>query len=748
MVTVTFVIAGDGAPTKAPIALEKGSILSVAQAAAPEYAGHDFLGWHEAPDLSAETRVEPGSYVVDEDVTLYANYWPTPPGLVRWDAQPVGSFPTASITLTFQGDVAPLTIANVSIAEGTGAATAGTLEEIAEGAYRLTISVQRAGAARVVITGVDNLAPPIGEPQAEANSRTVNITAAAQMPRYTVTFNGNGGLIDGQPTDAREVEGGQPIGPLPAVTRDGYDLVGWYNAADGGSQYTASSIVNGSLELWARWNQVFYTLTFNLNDGEGNFPPQQRTYGQTPEPPSLEPTRANHKFRGWFEAINGDTPFDFEAGMTDNATAHAQWIPMHTVTFHLNYAAPNPTHSAQTVEHGERPTHPGNPTRSGYTFAGWHTAQEQTGGVNYFEGGSPITGSITIWARWTEVPGGNFAGPDAPLIPPNWNSTSQSRAVAHGNGVFVVMGNQSRMAYSTNGGATWTNHGIPLAAAPTSHPINFNAVTHTNDGWFVALGHNGRGVRFQVGTGYLPRSFTAIDLSGSDLANGGSINGIAHSGGSNGNLVAVADNGIILRSTGTGGGTWSKVGDSKFGASRINGVAFGNNNFVAVGDNGQIARSSTGETWTATTVGIGGSDMHYNRTTFATTERIMGVAFGNNIFIVVGQNGRMARSNASFHWQTINAGNGSVVGNSTGGSRFPGNRIINAIAFSNGQWIAGGQAGVMSRSEDNGRTWTLIDGKAEVIVGSNISSLAGGGGRFVAVSDAGGGLRAAAANGQ
>lgn len=51
---------------------------------------------------------------------------------------------------------------------------------------------------------------------------------------------------------------GQPLGYMPAVTREGYRLVGWFDKASGGTQYTAQTVAPsyGTLTLYARWEEA------------------------------------------------------------------------------------------------------------------------------------------------------------------------------------------------------------------------------------------------------------------------------------------------------------------------------------------------------------------------------------------------------------------------------------------------------------------------------------------------------------
>ena len=69
----------------------------------------------------------------------------------------------------------------------------------------------------------------------------------------TVTFNANGGSVS--PT-TRKVESGMAVGDLPTPLRMGYSFVGWFTAATGGTQVTASTVVRASVTYYAHWQYV------------------------------------------------------------------------------------------------------------------------------------------------------------------------------------------------------------------------------------------------------------------------------------------------------------------------------------------------------------------------------------------------------------------------------------------------------------------------------------------------------------
>ena len=85
--------------------------------------------------------------------------------------------------------------------------------------------------------------------------------------------------------------------------------------------------------------------------------------------------------------------------------------------------------------------------------------------------------------------------------------------------------------------------------------------------------------------------------------------------------VAVGSAGVLYSSTDSGV-TWTSR-TSGFGSTFIGGIAYGNGIFVAVGNSGLITTSTDGVTWTARTAGVAASNLYY-------------VAYINNLFVAVG----------------------------------------------------------------------------------------------------------------
>ena len=106
----------------------------------------------------------------------------------------------------------------------------------------------------------------------------------------------------------------------------------------------------------------------------------------------------------------------------------------YTVTFNSDGGS---AVAAQTVNSGETATKPANPTKEGYTFAGWYL------GDNEYNFSTPVTGNITLVAHWTQNggQGGNEGGEQGGETPIT-NAKLTSLEVTAPNKVSYKVGEQ------------------------------------------------------------------------------------------------------------------------------------------------------------------------------------------------------------------------------------------------------------------------------------------------------------------
>ncbi|MGX7150827.1 InlB B-repeat-containing protein [Enterococcus ureasiticus] len=152
-------------------------------------------------------------------------------------------------------------------------------------------------------------------------------------------------------------------------------------------------------------NNFFTKVDFDLNGGTGEIPPAQHlTVGDTLQEPTTKPTRPDYTFAGWSRTVDGSAgAWNFSEGMTptQDLTLYAQWeMDKHTVTFDLNGGTSEvpPIQSVGVGVNIETPTP--DPTRLGYTFAGWSTNIAGSEKVWNFSMDVMPDKDLTLYAQW------------------------------------------------------------------------------------------------------------------------------------------------------------------------------------------------------------------------------------------------------------------------------------------------------------------------------------------------------------
>lgn len=210
---------------------------------------------------------------------------------------------------------------------------------------------------------------------------------------YTITWN----LGDGKTTTTSQTYGTALT--LPATpTRAGYTFTGWYTSSTGGTQVTSSTTYTtaGSTTYYARWTAKSHTITWDLGDGKTETTSQ--AYGEKLTLPAT-PTRAGYTFAGWYTASTGGAQVTASTTYTTAGatTYYARWTAKsYTITWDLGDGKTETTQQT----YGAKLVLPEEPSRSGYTFAGWYTSS--TGGSQVTSSTTYTTaGASTYYARWT-----------------------------------------------------------------------------------------------------------------------------------------------------------------------------------------------------------------------------------------------------------------------------------------------------------------------------------------------------------
>ena len=167
---------------------------------------------------------------------------------------------------------------------------------------------------------------------------------------YTITFNSNGGTG----VSSQKVEEGSRATRPSNPTRSGYTFIGWYTAS--GSVYNFNSGVTSNITLYAHWKEnakptptptptkpsnpstptptpppstpstpstTYYKVIFDLNGGTGQIDSQSVEKNGKVTKPSVEPTKSNTIFNGWYTSNDCKNAFNFDKKITKETTIYA-----------------------------------------------------------------------------------------------------------------------------------------------------------------------------------------------------------------------------------------------------------------------------------------------------------------------------------------------------------------------------------------------------------------------------------------
>jgi len=220
---------------------------------------------------------------------------------------------------------------------------------------------------------------------------TANTTLYAKwsVNTYTVSFNSNGGSAVAD--QAVDYNGAATLPAAP--TKSGYTFAGWYSDGNLTTVFPFTTPIMADTTLYAKWNINTYTVSFNSNGGSA-VADQAVDYNGTASEPS-EPTKTGYTFAGWYSDSGLNTVFSFTTLITADTTLYAKWnINSYTVSFNSNGGS---AVADQAVDYNGTASEPSEPTKTGYTFAGWYSDGNLT---TVFPFTTPIMADTTLYAKW------------------------------------------------------------------------------------------------------------------------------------------------------------------------------------------------------------------------------------------------------------------------------------------------------------------------------------------------------------
>ncbi len=241
---------------------------------------------------------------------------------------------------------------------------------------------------------------------------TKNITLRAvytiKPQTETITYHYNFTDKDGSYKDDIFEDGNHPkntnaivksLGDVGFKAPTGYEFLGWATTPNGNVEYQPNTKVfvdaNGDNNLYAVWQVKTYTVTWvNWDDSEVRTDTEV-PYGTELEVPE-DPTRAadaeyTYTFAGWtpkIETVTGDATY--KATYTKEANTY-------TLTYDLDGGEwENDTTYTYTKKYNEEVEVKADPTKTGYTFAGWTSAEVEVVNGKF----TMPAKDVTLKAKW------------------------------------------------------------------------------------------------------------------------------------------------------------------------------------------------------------------------------------------------------------------------------------------------------------------------------------------------------------
>nr|WP_054548688.1 InlB B-repeat-containing protein [Lysinibacillus sphaericus] len=166
---------------------------------------------------------------------------------------------------------------------------------------------------------------------------------------------------------------------------------GWYSDLAWAKPWDGN--VTQPTKIYAKGNALTYTLTFEPNSDTA-IDEQQILVGEKALAPAT-PIKDGSQFIGWYKDEELTVPWNFDTDViTGNITLYGKWAKKpYTVIFHTDT-------DTITVEvlNGELLAKPSDPTKVGYTFAGWYKDDKLMIPWNFEI--DKVTESMTLYGKW------------------------------------------------------------------------------------------------------------------------------------------------------------------------------------------------------------------------------------------------------------------------------------------------------------------------------------------------------------
>ncbi len=211
---------------------------------------------------------------------------------------------------------------------------------------------------------------------------------------YGVTFNGNGGLISGDPTVTEYILYGEKIPPPSDPSREHYGFKGWYDNPDEGNVFNFNDAITNQTIVYARWTNKQYTVSFDTDGGSVIDPVMVNSL--TPVARPADPITNHYVLEGWYMDNSFTALYDFNWKVSNDFVIYAKYAnKQYTVSFDTDNGG---TIASETVNSLTPVNKPMDLTKEHYVFDGWYMDNSFT---TQYDFSWAVSNHLTLYAKYT-----------------------------------------------------------------------------------------------------------------------------------------------------------------------------------------------------------------------------------------------------------------------------------------------------------------------------------------------------------
>ena len=476
----------NGSTSASVMGNEDGSV----DAPTPTRAGYTFKGWYSQRNMDGIPENYQQYYKLDPS-SAKAGSW-----FAAWEKNAEAQAHSVEVVSFFQGG------------ERDGSNVTITVDATADSSVADCVKSFEGYTPTKVVSGAATSEEEVNMTSSLEGITTLYVYYKAdeqktEQSQISVLYAANGGqFVDGNETMQGVTDADGKLRQPPTPTRDGYTFAGWYWVSDlsvlteeqkeQNKVNFAQPVTKPHVTMYAQWvkNQDEINVLYAANGGQfavGNDTMQgvADSDGMMRQP--AEPTREGYTFAGWYwvSDLSGYTDeqkelnkVDFSQSIAgkDHATIYAQWTKNADQNeIDVLYAANGGQFATgETFQQGVTDSdgmmrQPAEPTREGYSFAGWYWVSDLSGytdeqkELNKVDFSQSVAGKdhVTMFAQWTK------------------NQEQNDHAV-----MYVANGGQFATGETFQQGVTDSDGVMRQPAAPTREGYTF-------DGWYWHADYSG-----------------------------------------------------------------------------------------------------------------------------------------------------------------------------------------------------------------------------------------------------------------